>query len=196
MEEKIDISFEKIHLHVTGSVSSSLVPYWVNWSRRIYPDLQISVSVTKSAKKFVSVEALNQITEGRAWEDDWNSESYPQDIHNGLIGYTDIISIFPASINTVMQISSGLANSPMQLALQITDLPVVIAKSFPSENKIIKKNIDYLLSARKNFTLSKELPAYSISKKSWSSQTGFYYPYVLEESNKILEKIKTGKISE
>ena len=33
---------------------------------------------------------------------------------------------------------------------------------------------------RENFTLSKEVPAYSLSKQGWTTTTGFYYPFVLQ----------------
>lgn len=178
MEKIPDISFSSLHIHVTGSVNSSIVPYWINWSRRIYPDLNLTVSVTNSATDFVSLKSLSSITDGNAWRDSWDSE-YPSEVHSGLENYADVICIFPATINTVMQVASGFTNTPMQMALQLTSLPVVIARAFPGSNKIMNKNLDNLLS-RENYILCDEVPAYSLSQKDWKGSTGFYYPNVLK----------------
>ena len=179
MDEKIELDLNKLHIHITGSVSAALVPYWINWSRRMYPSLSITASVTEAASKFVSIDALSTLTESHTWLDRWDS-TYPKHVHEGLLGYADSIAIFPASINTLMQLASGFTNTPMQMALQITELPVVIARTFPGSNQIIEKKLNRLLSMRENFTLSKEVPAYSLSKQGWTTTTGFYYPFVLQ----------------
>ena len=168
MDEKIELDLNKLHIHITGSVSAALVPYWINWSRRMYPSLSITASVTEAASKFVSIDALSTLTEIHTWLDRWDS-TYPKHVHEGLLGYADSIAIFPASINTIMQLAS-----------HITELPVVIARTFPGSNQIIEKKLNRLLSMRENFTLSKEVPAYSLSKQGWTTTTGFYYPFVLQ----------------
>lgn len=178
MKDVIQISFNQLHIHITGSVNASLVPFWINWSKRMYPDLSISVSVTKSALKFVSFDALDVLTNHKAWIDSWD-EKYPSEIHKGLEDYTENIAIFPATINTIMQIASGFTNTPMQMALQLASIPVVIARTFPGTNQIIDNNLRSLLT-RNNFLLSEELPAYSLSRGDWNGTTGFYYPFIIK----------------
>ena len=67
MDEKIELDLNKLHIHITGSVSAALVPYWINWSRRMYPSLSITASVTEAASKFVSIDALSTLTESHTW---------------------------------------------------------------------------------------------------------------------------------
>ncbi|WP_083308372.1 flavoprotein [Rothia sp. HMSC065G12] len=188
MDEKISLDFHRIHLHITGSVNAALVPYWINWSRRIYHDLIVTASVTESACRFVSIDALKSLTDGKAWIDSWGSD-YPIQVHEGLEKYTDAVAIFPASINTIMQLASGFTNTPMQMAIQLTRLPVSIARAFPGDNNIIEDKLNNLISKRDNIVISKEMPAYSLSKKSWGGSTGFYYPFVLQSLQDLISDL-------
>ncbi|MGN8048193.1 CypD family RiPP peptide-cysteine decarboxylase [Curtobacterium sp. 22159] len=127
----------ELHLHVSGSVSASLVPWWVNWLRFTTPEVIVNLSVSVRAATFVSVEALRALANGEVWLDDWDAGSVPRSWRDGQSGGSECFIVFPATLDTVMRLAQGRAESPAHMMLQVTGLPIVLADVIPAENEVI-----------------------------------------------------------
>ncbi|MEX5297018.1 flavoprotein [Kocuria sp. CPCC 205268] len=172
-------SADRLHLHVTGSVNAALVPHWLNWLRIFYPDLTVSMSVTHSALRFVTLDSLRLLSSGSVWIDAWDSPDIPSGVHNGLDEDTECFGIFPATLNTTMRLAAGLSDSPMLMALQLTRRPIAVATSFPGTNPLIDQRLEDL-QRRNNIIFTPQVPAYSVSQDQWKGGTGFFMPFLLE----------------
>ena len=178
-------SADRLHLHVSGSVNAALVPHWLNWLRIFYPDLTVSLSVTRSALRFVTLDSLHALASGPVWIDAWDASDIPPGVHNGLDEDTDCFGIFPATLNTTMRLAAGLTDSPMLMALQLTRRPVAVAASFPGTNPLINQKLEDL-QRRDNIVFTPQVPAYSVSQGQWKGGTGFFMPFLLETLEKKL----------
>lgn len=138
----------RLLLVVSGSVSAMHLPFWLNWLDRGYPDLSVRCVVTASAERFVSRESIGLLTRTPALRDRWPEESSSQGaLHVELDEWHDSALVFPACLNYVSRLASGLGDSPSLLALQCSASPVVVAPALPqgaSDNPIIARNLEAL----------------------------------------------------
>ncbi|WP_298180727.1 flavoprotein [Saccharomonospora sp.] len=170
---------------VTGSVNAALVPYWFHWLRQAYPDLTVHAVVTESAQRFVTVEALRRLVSGSVWTDSWDDPNLPTEAHVSLADIADCYAVFPATLDFTMRLAGGFGNTPALLALQMTTKPIVLAAAHPASNAVVEEMTTRLLK-RENVAFSPTVPSYSVGKKKWEGETGFYLPGVLETLNKLL----------
>jgi hypothetical protein len=173
-------------LLVTGSVNAALVPYWLHWTKQMYPDLTVSVGVSRMAQRFVRIDALRAIASGAVWSDSWESSDLPDSAHIGIESQSDCFGVFPATINTTMKLAAGLTDTPTMMALQLTRKPVAIASTFPGTNEVVKRRCTEL-EQRPNLRFTGTLPAFSVSGGDWSGTTGFFMPLLLT----VLEEMRT-----
>lgn len=179
---------ERLLLFVTGSINAALLPYWLNWLRHMYPSLVTHVAITRSAERFVSVEAMRHFVTGEVWQDSWEDLRLPRSAHIDLEEMTDCFAVFPATLNTTMRLASGVSDTPTMLALQTTIKPIAIAPAFPGGNVLIDSQIKRL-KQRPNLVFSALVPAFSVSKQAWGFETGFFLPLVLE----ALESVRSER---
>lgn len=78
-----------------------------------------------------------------------------------------------------MRLASGRSDSPSLMALQLSDKPIAIAASFPGINPLISANLEKL-TLRKNVAFTGNVAAYSVGRKNWSGQTGFFMPLLTQ----------------
>lgn len=150
----------ELHLHVTGSISAALVPWWIHWLRQTHTELTVNVSVTRSAERFVSARALRHLADGRVWTDSWDDPELPQEVDSGECAASECFIVFPATLDTLMRLAQGRADSPALLMLQVTDRPVVIADTLPGSNDIIDSHLKALCE-RPNVASAPGSPAYA-----------------------------------
>ena len=173
-----DFTLGRLLLFVTGSINAALVPHWLTWLRHLYPDLVTSLVVTRSAERFVTVEALRAITTGRVWRDSWD-EDLPNGSYMGLETEAEAFGIFPATLDCAMRLASGSTNTPMLMTLQCTDKPIGIASTFPGTNAVIEAQLARL-NQRPNIAFVQTMPAFSLGKGAWAGRTGFHLPALLQ----------------
>lgn len=184
------LAARRMVMWVTGSVSAALVPYWLNWLGQMYPDLSVSVVVTRSAARFVSIEALAHLASGEVWRDEWDAQGGTPTTHVELEQSADCFVVFPATLNSAMSLASGAAHSPALMCLQLTSKPVVVAPSFPGTNILIEDQLGRLVK-RHNLALSEPVPAFSVGKKQWSGESGAFMPLVIEKLNHLFAASQT-----
>lgn len=126
-----DFGAERLLIVGTGALGVAFLPFWLNWLRGAYPALETRVVLTRSAERFVTLEALTAIGDGAAWRDAWPEETGDKARHVELADWPDAIAIYPASLSFIARYALGLGDSPTLLALQCTAAQVGIAPSLP-----------------------------------------------------------------
>jgi len=179
-------SGSELHLHVSGSISASLVPWWINWLRFTTPDVVVNVSVSKRAAAFVSVEAVRTLANGEVWTDDWESPDLTHSWRDGQTGSSECIIVFPATLDTVMRLAQGRTDSPSLMMMQITELPIVLADVFPAANQVIEHWSDILLT-RPNVAFAPRIETPRADDRTLMS-SGFNLPGALAVANERIER--------
>lgn len=125
------VSFERMLLVGTGAIGVTFLPFWLNWLRMSYPRLEVQVVVTRSAQRFVTVDALTAVSGKTVMVDAWPDEPQPGARHVELAQWSDAIIVYPASLHYLARFALGLADTPTLLALQCTRVPVGLAPALP-----------------------------------------------------------------
>ncbi|MCJ1707112.1 CypD family RiPP peptide-cysteine decarboxylase [Microbacterium sp. VKM Ac-2923] len=175
---------------MSGSISASLVPWWIHWLRYTSPSVIVNVSVSENAQRFVSVEALKHLANGEVWLDAWDYPSLSTAWRAGRTGLSEGIVIFPATLDTVMRLSQGRSDTPALMMMQITKIPIVIAQVSPAENEIIShwRNI---LALRPNVFFVPEIEGVRADDRTIAS-SGFNLPGALDILNAFLDEPPAG----
>ncbi|GAA2449019.1 flavoprotein [Streptomyces glaucus] len=115
----------------TGSLGVMFMPMWSQWLRTSYPQLEVRTVITRSAEQFVTRTALTVFTGREILVDAWPDEPRPKALHVELAQWPDAVVIHPASFHFVSRLALGMADTPVLLALQCTQAPVVVAPALP-----------------------------------------------------------------
>ncbi|MDT0379531.1 CypD family RiPP peptide-cysteine decarboxylase [Streptomyces sp. DSM 42041] len=177
---------DELHLHVTGSISAALVPWWVHLLRTLQADLTINVSVTQSAKRFLTVRSLQHLVDGHVWTDSWDEPGLPEEVNSGKSGNSACFILFPATLDTLMRLAQGRADSPALLMLQVTDRPIVIADTLPGSNEIVEGHLRALRS-RHNIQFAPRVTGVRASSRS-TAEVGFNLPGAIAVANQMMKK--------
>ena len=124
----------RLLLFGTGSIGAAFLPWWVNWLTAAYPDLELRVVVTRSAQRFVSRHALTAFARQHVSLDQWpdeHDEPVPGSVHVEYATWPDAIAVYPATFHFLARLATGLADTPMMLALQCTSAVVGVAPAVP-----------------------------------------------------------------
>ncbi|MEV7865605.1 CypD family RiPP peptide-cysteine decarboxylase [Streptomyces sp. NPDC088124] len=179
----------ELHVHITGSISAALVPWWIHWLRELHPDLVVNVSVTPAASRFLAVRSLRHLANGAVWVDSWDDEGLPREVNSGKSGGSECFLVFPATLDTVMRLAQGRADSPALLMLQVTDAPIVIADTFPGSNEIVESNLQ-TLKLRPNVAFAPRVNGVRASNRT-TAEVGFNLPGALSVANALLKESRS-----
>lgn len=187
MHKPPQLALDRLTLIVTGSINAALVPYWLNWFRNAYREVIVNVIVTPTAERFVTFDALKHLTNGEVWRDSWDDPKLPGGSHMGFDDLTAGFGVFPSTLDYAMRLASGRSDSPSLMALQLSDKPIAIAASFPGLNPALSENLKKLM-LRKNIAFTGNVSAYSVGRKDWSGQTGFFMPLLTQALADLISK--------
>ncbi|GAA2558845.1 MULTISPECIES: flavoprotein [Streptomyces] len=115
----------------TGSASSVDLPGWLGWLRATHPDLETQVVLTRSAERFVTLQAVTGITGRVALRDSWPDDPTVSVRHVELAEWAEAMVVHPATLAFTARFAQGLADSPALLAVQCTRAPVGLAPALP-----------------------------------------------------------------
>ncbi len=144
----------------------------------------INASVSPRAERFVAFEAIKHLANGEVWIDDWSTPPAPHVWREGRTGASQCIIVFPATLDTVMRLSQGRADSPALMMMQITSLPLIIADVIPANNAVIDHWRD-VLALRPNVAFAPRLEAIRASDRG-SEESGLNLPGALAKANEYL----------
>jgi len=149
----------------TGSVNAATLPTAVGGLRITTPEVRQQLVVTRSATRFVSMDALSVITGRPTLLDVW-PDSFTSAPHMELVEWADAFLVYPATAHYFARLAHGLAATPSLLALLGTAAPIAIAPAMPEgvwENAITRRNAA-ALAELPNVTVVPPVPG-----RSWST---------------------------
>lgn len=115
----------------SGALGVAFLPFWLNWLRGAYPELETRVVLTRTAERFVTREALTAIGGAPALQDRWPEGTTGGARHVEWAGWPEAIAVYPAGMHYIARLALGLGDAPSLLALQCTGAVVGIAPSLP-----------------------------------------------------------------
>ncbi|MEU9505940.1 flavoprotein [Micromonospora sp. NPDC048170] len=124
-------SARRLLLVGTGSVGVAFLPFWVNWLRSSYPELEIRPVVTRAALRFVTLDALSGLAGTPAVPDAWPDGPTTTALHVELAEWADTVLVYPATLHYLGRLATGLADTPSLLALQCTSAVIGLAAGLP-----------------------------------------------------------------
>ncbi|SMY04053.1 Flavoprotein [Brevibacterium sp. 239c] len=179
----------EMHLHITGSIGASLVPWWIHWFRHINQDVVVNASISRGASRFVTKDAIAGLCNGHVWEDEWD-DAKSEDWRQGRTGDSDCIIVFPASLDSVMRLAQGRSDSPALMMMQVTNLPIILCEAIPVINSVIEHWRDILLE-RPNVTTAPPVVGIKATDRD-SQETGFNLPGAIAMANELIDASREG----
>ena len=149
----------------TGALYASMVPWWIARARVTMPQLDLRIVVTRSAARFVSIDALTMFSGRPATLDEW-PDRVSTAPHVELVEWSDAFAVYPASAHSIARLATGITDTPSLLALQCTRAPIAVAPSLPEgslESPAMRRNLA-ALSAADNILMIKP-----VTGRSWTT---------------------------
>ena len=175
----------RLLLVVTGSAWATNIPFWVDWLRHHYPDLELTAVLTRNAQRFVTLQALHCRVSGKVLEDSW-PEDEGQARHVALAEWAEAMLVYPATLHFMARLALGLADSPALLAAQCTPAPIAVAPALPPggmESPAVQAHWA-ALAKRRNVVLVPPNPGLSLT----TGRRDGWTPPPLPEVLKLLEE--------
>jgi phosphopantothenoylcysteine decarboxylase/phosphopantothenate--cysteine ligase len=155
MTERQSLRGARVLLGITGGIAAYKTPELVRSLGR--EGVHVSVILTKSARRFVTKDALRSVTHGPVLTDlferdalgsgPWFEGAPPSSLgmaHIGMAHEADLVLIAPATANAIGKLAHGLADDLLSTALLATRSPVLLAPAMNVamwEHAAVKANV-------------------------------------------------------
>ncbi|CAL9502095.1 flavoprotein [Streptomyces griseomycini] len=159
------LRFERLLLVGTGALHAWQLPTWVSWLRMTYPRLALRTVITRSAERFVTRQALTALSGSETLVDEWPRDEGTGALHVELAQWADAVLVYPATVNFISRYATGIADTPVLLALQCLQAPVAVAPCLPpgaDQSERVRTHLA-TLSAQKNVVVVPAVPGRSIT---------------------------------
>jgi phosphopantothenoylcysteine decarboxylase / phosphopantothenate---cysteine ligase len=100
-----NLSQKKILLVICGGISAYKSLELIRLLKK--QDVEVKTILTKSAKEFVTPLSVASLSQGKVYEDLFNSKNEAEMDHISLSRWADIILVVPTTANTISKLSSG-----------------------------------------------------------------------------------------
>lgn len=117
----------RVVLGICGAVAAVDAPVLVRGLHAIGCDVRIAL--TKSARRFVSIPALDALTHHRVWRSLWQRSEAAPVPHINLATWAELVIVWPASATTIGRIATGDCSDLISAIVTATRAPVVVAPS-------------------------------------------------------------------
>ncbi|MEV6394007.1 peptide terminal cysteine decarboxylase LxmD [Streptomyces sp. NPDC051907] len=144
-----DAGFRRVLVVGTGALGVAFLPFWINWLNNSLPQTEKRYALTRSARRFVSADAVSVLSGREVFIDDWNEFSGVDVPHVELARWADLILVHPATLSFVSRFALGIADTPLTVALQSTGALVGVAPSLPPgalKNPVVQGHLETLRS--------------------------------------------------
>ncbi len=160
-----DPGFRRVLVVGTGALSVSFLPFWINWLGNTFPEMEKRVVLTRSARRFVSADAISALCARDVVTDDWNEAAPGATPHVDLARWPDLVLVHPATLHFLGRYALGLADTPLLCALQSTSALVGVAPSLPpgAQSKPVVRGHLEALRSRPGVVVAPTVPAVSAS---------------------------------
>lgn len=160
-----DPGFRRVLLVGTGALGVAFLPFWTNWLGNTFPEMEKRVVLTRSARRFVSADAISALCQEAVVTDDWNDAAPGAAPHVELARWPDLVLVHPATMHFLGRYALGLTDTPLLCALQSTSALVGVAPSLPpgaQRSPAVQGHLD-TLRARPGVVVAPTVPAVSAS---------------------------------
>jgi len=117
----------RIVLGISGAVAAVDAPGLVRGLQAI--GCEVRIALTKTARRFVSVVALEALTHHAVWRGIWQRDERMPVPHINLAEWAELVVVWPASATTLARIASGDCSDLVSAIVTATRARVVIAPS-------------------------------------------------------------------
>jgi hypothetical protein len=134
-------------LGATGAVAAVDTPILVRTLHAA--GCRVRIALTRSARRFVSTEALSAITHEKTYRGLWDRDAEVPVPHVGLAEWAELVLIAPASAASLARMASGDARDLVSALVLATRAPVVIAPSMNDamwSSPGVRRNLEVLRS--------------------------------------------------
>jgi len=142
-----DLSQKKILLIICGGISAYKSLELIRLLKK--KDVEIKTILTKSAKEFVTSLSVASLSQGKIYDDLFNSENEAEMDHISLSRWADVILVVPATANTISKLSSGSSDDLASTVILASDKDIFLAPAMNVrmwEHPSTKKNLNKLKS--------------------------------------------------
>ena len=112
-------------------------------------DVEIKTILTKSAKEFVTPLSVASLSQGKVYDDLFDSESEAEMDHISLSRWADVILVVPATANTISKLSAGSSDDLASTVILASDKDVFLTPAMNVrmwEHSSTKQNLNKLKS--------------------------------------------------
>lgn len=171
-----------VTLVVTGSLSSSFLPYWLNFVTGLPSAPELQVLLTRTAATMVSPRTVSSLL-GRpvqidAW-DEGDREGHAR--HVEMADWTEVFVVHPCTFSYLGRLAAGLADTPAQLAFQCSTAPAVVCPALPPgtlESRVYDRHLADL-GRRGGVTVLPPTPGISAATGRAEGLPPAYFPVAL-----------------
>lgn len=149
----------------TGAPAVVELPHAVVRLQYQCPDIRLRFILTRQALQFVTPTTVNIVTGRNFFLDRWTEEPYESAPHVEINQWAEAVIVYPATLHFIGRLALGLADTPLMLALQCTDVPIALAPSLPpggTEGYAYRRHIA-LLGERPNIVVAPPVLGRSMS---------------------------------
>jgi len=138
---------KKILLIICGGISAYKSLELIRLLKK--QDAKIKTILTKSAKEFVTPLSVSSLSQGKVYDDLFNTENEAEMDHISLSRWADMILVAPATANTISKLSAGSSDDLASTVLLASDKDIFLAPAMNVrmwEHPSTKKNVNKLKS--------------------------------------------------
>ena len=142
-----NLSQKKILLIICGGIAAYKSLELIRLFKK--KNVEIKTILTKSAKEFVTPLSVASLSQGKVYDDLFNTENETEMDHISLSRWADLILIAPATANTISKLSSGSSDDLASTVVLASDKNVFLAPAMNVrmwEHPSTHKNISILKS--------------------------------------------------
>ena len=142
-----NLSQKKILLIICGGIAAYKSLELIRLFKK--QNIEIKTILTKSAKEFVTPLSVASLSQGKVYDDLFNTENETEMDHISLSRWADLILIAPATANTISKLSSGSSDDLASTVVLASDKNVFLAPAMNVrmwEHPSTHKNISILKS--------------------------------------------------
>ncbi|MFI7003598.1 flavoprotein [Nocardia sp. NPDC050175] len=168
----------KFLLYVTGAAAAALTPLNLLTFDALRPDDELRVVLSRTAETFVTTRtcaAGNRTVSRDCWETD-------EAVHLPFAAWPDVVIVYPATLDFLGRLRSGVTNTPMMLALQCTAAAVYLCPALPpgAENSPAFRAVQEFAAQHSQYRLVDTAPGYSLAMNADAGRAPAAFAEVLE----------------
>ena len=142
-----NLSQKKILLIICGGISAYKSLELIRLLKK--QDAEVKTILTKSAKEFVTPLSVASLSQGKVYDDLFNTENESEMDHISLSRWADVILVVPATANTISKLSAGSSDDLASTVILASDKDIFLTPAMNVrmwEHPSTKQNLNKLKS--------------------------------------------------